>query len=65
MKTYFKFVEYAYLLIGLFFIEELIRTWGKDDNKNFLFGVFAIICILMYFFRRWWRKKMKREKLNQ
>lgn len=57
MKKLFKFFEYAYLVIGLFFVEELIRTWSDDGTHTILLAVFAVLAFFMFFFRRWFRNK--------
>ncbi len=58
MKTYHKIIEYAYLFIAVFLIEETIRTWG-DNNKTFLYIALALMAIAMFLFRRWFRSKTK------
>lgn len=65
MKYYFKFIEYAYLIIAVFFIEETIRTWGDSQSQTFLFGALGLMAIFMFFFKRWFRKKTERENSNR
>lgn len=60
MKKYHKFIEYAYLFIALFLIEETIRTWG-DNSKTFMYIAMAIMALAMFFFRRWFRNKAERK----
>lgn len=64
MRYYIKFIEYAYLIVAVFFIEETIRTWG-DNSKTFLYGALTIMAVFMYFFKRWFRKKTERENLDR
>lgn len=61
MKTYFKITQYAYLLIALFLVEETFRTWGENKSRTFLYIALAIMAVFMFFFKKWFRKKMERE----
>lgn len=61
MKTYHKVLEYAYLFVAVFLIEETIRTWG-DNNKTFLYLALALMAIAMFLFRRWFRNKTEKKK---
>jgi len=65
MNNMLKFVEYAYLIIGLFLTEEAVRTWGDENSKSYLYLVLAALALFMFFFRRWYRKKAERENRNQ
>ncbi len=58
MIKLFKIIEYGFLIIALFLLEETIRTWG-DTSKTFLYVVFIILAVFMYFFNRWYRKRLE------
>lgn len=60
MKRYYKFIEYAYLAVAVFLIVETVRNW-EDNSRSFLFLAMAVMALGMYFFKRWFRKKMERE----
>lgn len=60
---FFKFVEYAYILVAAFFVEEAIRTWSVDSSRAYLYLFFAGIAVFMFFFKRNFRKRM--EQRNQ
>ncbi len=55
MKLY-KFFEYGYLLIALFFIVSGIMKFSTDSKKTTLYLFFGVIAIFMFFFKRWFRK---------
>lgn len=61
----FKFIEYAYLLVAAFFVEESIRTWSEDSGRAYLYLFMAAIAVFMFFFKRKFRKRMEREQRNQ
>ena len=63
MKTYNKYIEYAYLAVALFFTEETIRNWDGDET-SYLFIALAAMALFMFFFKRWFRKKLERENSN-
>jgi len=55
----YKFFEYFYLLIALFFSYEVIMHWNDDRSRAYLFLFFVAMAIFMFFFRRRFRKKME------
>lgn len=61
MRKFVKFFEYAYLLIALFFIVETFRNWADEESRSILYIILAVLALFMFFFKRWYRKKLKRE----
>lgn len=61
MKYYIKFIEYAYLVIGVLFAIEAFRKLGVDNSRSFLMIALGVMALLMFFFKRWFRKKIRRE----
>lgn len=59
MMRFFKYFEYAYLVIAAFFLFETIRIWNEERNRAYLFAAFVVVAIFMYFFKRRFRKKME------
>lgn len=63
MMKFSKFFEWAYLLVGVFFIFEAVREWGAEGGSSYLFLFLAAVAIFMFFFRRHFRHKYgNREK---
>lgn len=61
---FFKLIEYAYLVVAAFFVEESIRAWSSEDSSHaYLYVFFAAIAVFMFFFKRNFRKRM--EQRNQ
>lgn len=60
---YFRFFEYAYLVIAIFFAVEAFRIWGESRDRAYMFILFVAIAVFMFFFKRKFRKKM--EQRNQ
>jgi len=59
----FRFFEYAYLLMAVFFAYEAINNWNEFPNRAYLFIFFVVVSIFMFFFKRNFRKKM--DKRNE
>lgn len=63
MNKLWKFLQYGYLVVGAIFLVEGFIRWNGDREKAlFMFG-FSIFIILIFFFKRNFRKKI--EKRNQ
>jgi uncharacterized membrane protein (DUF2068 family) len=63
MMRFFKYFEYAYLVIAVFFAFESYRIWSVDRDRAYVFIFFVALAIFMYFFKRKFRKKI--EQRNQ
>jgi len=48
MAKYFKFFEYAYLVIAIVFIVETILKWNSEPQKAYIFLAFSALAIFMY-----------------
>ena len=62
MAKYFKFFEFAYLIIAIIFFVETFLTWKSDPNKAYIFLAFAVMAVFMYFFRKKYRKKFENQE---
>nr|WP_084426599.1 hypothetical protein [Aequorivita capsosiphonis] len=58
LNKIFRFFEYAYLIMAVFFAYEAINNWNEQPNKAYLFLFFVVVSIFMFFFKRNFRKKM-------
>ena len=63
MNTFWKYLQYGYLVIGLLFIEGGISDWNTSKQAAFIKFGFAIFIILIFFFKRHFRRKIA--KRNQ
>jgi|TARA_B110000285_G_scaffold218540_1_gene268096 hypothetical protein len=64
MNNIWKFLQYGYLIIATIFIVESIIQWKDNQNKALLMLGFSIFILLIFFFKRNFRKKIeKRNKL--
>jgi positive regulator of sigma E activity len=58
-----RYTEYLYLMVAFFSGYRLIELLGTESDERLLFGIFFVVSIGMFFFRRNYRKKFeKREK---
>lgn len=63
MMKFQKFFEFAYLVIAIISILEVIRSWGVQQERAYLFLMFAVVSVAMFFFRSYYRKRL--EKRNK
>jgi uncharacterized membrane protein len=66
MNTIWKFFQYGYLIVALVCIVETFDKWNVERQKAYLFLGASIFIILVFFFKRHFRKKIeKRNNLNK
>ena len=56
------FTEYLYLLVAIMAAYKIITTWGQPDQPLALMGVFLLVSVGMFFFRRNYRKKFEQRQ---
>lgn len=61
-STLFKIFEYVYLGIAFFLSVSAYFEWENNRNKAYLYLLMAAIAILLFFFRRTYRKRFERYK---
>ena len=54
-----RLFEYLYIVMAMMSVYVVITSWTADRNKAYLFIVFVIIAVLMFFFKRNFRKKIE------
>ena len=59
MNTLWKYLQYAYLIIAIIFLVEAILVWNEDREKAYLMLGFAVFITLVFFFKRYFRKKVQ------
>jgi len=58
--NYLKFTQYAYLIAGvLVAIESYNQYQAGNMNKAIIMGIFTLVAIFMFFFRRNFAKKFQ------
>ena len=60
MNKIWKFLQYGYFVIALIFLVEAILTWKEDQNKALFMLGFSIFILLIFFFKRNFRKKIEK-----
>lgn len=60
MNKIWKFLQYGYFVIALIFLIEAILTWKEDQNKALFMLGFSIFILLIFFFKRKFRKKIEK-----
>lgn len=60
MNKIWKFLQYGYLIIALIFLIEAIFEWKEDQIKALYMLGFSIFILLIFFFKRNFRKKIEK-----
>ena len=60
-----KFFQYGYLLIAIICLIEGIATFNANSSKSYFLIGFAIFITLVFFFKRFFRKKIEERNQNQ
>lgn len=61
-QTIYKIFEYGYLVIAAFFLYQTVASWTVEPQRAYLYALFVIVALLMYFFKRKFRKKFESRK---
>jgi len=66
MTKTLRVFEIVWLVITALSVLETIRLWNSEDQtQRYIFIGFAIVGILMYFFRRNMRIKMEKREMDK
>ena len=66
LSKVYRFFEYAYLIIAVFFTYEAINNWEANRERAYLFLFFCGCCYLYVFFQKKFQKENGRtfQKIN-
>jgi positive regulator of sigma E activity len=64
MIRFWKYFEYAYLVIAIIFIVETFLRWNLEREKAYFFLGFSILAVIVYFFKKRFRKKFEARTKN-
>ena len=59
MNRLWKFLQYGYLIVAIVFLIEAVLGWNDDREKAYLMLGFSIFITLVFFFKRFFRKKIE------
>lgn len=66
MNKIWRFFQYGYLLIAIFFVIDAISNISTDNSRAIFSFICAVFIILVFFFKRHFRKKVEeRNKQNK
>lgn len=60
MNTLWKYIQYGYLIVGIIFFIEGFLKWNIDKEQAFFMFGFGTFIILIFFFKRYFRRKVER-----
>ena len=55
----YRLFEYAYIVMAVFSAYIVIDNWEVNRGRSYLFALFGIVAVLMFFFKRKFRKKIE------
>jgi FtsH-binding integral membrane protein len=56
----YQLFEYAYLVMAGLSIYAVYSYWGEERGRAYMFIFFAIVAVLMFFFKRRFRKMVEK-----
>lgn len=59
MNTLWKYLQYGYLIIAIIFLIEAILGWNEEGGKSYFMLGFSVFITLVFFFKRYFRKKVQ------
>lgn len=62
MNRIWKFFQYGYLMVAFICLVETVVNWNTNRGRAYFFLGFAIFIILVFFFKRHFRKKFEDRK---
>ncbi len=65
MNKFWSIIQYGYLIVGVVFIGEGVSKWNSDRQGALIMFGFAIFIILIFFFKRKFRKKIEARNSNK
>ncbi|MGJ8746044.1 hypothetical protein [Polaribacter sp.] len=65
MNKIWKFFQYGYLIIAIICLVEAIIRWNTDRNRAYIFLGFSIFITLVFFLKRYFRKKVEKRNSQQ
>lgn len=60
-----RLFEYLYIVMAVMSIYVVVTSWGVDRNRAYLFIVFTVVAVLMFFFKRNFRKKLAKHNKQE
>ena len=59
MQKLWKIFEYGYLIIAVVFLIDAVLNWNENRERAYLLFLFSVVAIVIYFFRKRFRKKVE------
>jgi hypothetical protein len=60
MNRIWKFFQYGYLIIAIICLVEGLLRWSTDRNRAYLFLGFAVFIVIIFLFKRHFRKNVEK-----
>ena len=64
MTKIFRFFAVAYLFVAVFFFHQAFIEWNQEGGRSYVYLFFAILAVLMFFFKRNFRKRYDSNNKN-
>lgn len=60
MNKIWRYTQYGYLVVAVVLLIDAITRWSTDRNQAYFSIAFAIFMLLIFLFKRNFRKKIER-----
>ncbi len=61
----YKVFEYMYIVMAVFSLYLVVTNWEVNRDRAYLFGIFGIVAVFMYLFKRRFRKNLEKRNHDQ
>ena len=65
MNKFWSIIQYGYLIVGIVFFGEGVSKWNSSKQEAFIMFGFSIFIILIFFFKRKFRRKIEERNNNR
>ncbi|AUC16055.1 hypothetical protein BTO06_13205 [Tenacibaculum sp. SZ-18] len=60
MNKIWKYTQYGYIAVAVVLLIDAVTRWSSDRNQAYLSIAFAVFMLLIFLFKRNFRKKIER-----
>ncbi len=61
MNKLWKYTQYGYIVVAIVLLIDAITRWSTDRNQAYFSIVFAVFITAIFFFKRWFRRKIEKK----
>ena len=65
MSKFFRYFEYAYIVFAVIFFITGIMEYSVTPNRSYMLFAMGIVAVLMFFFKRRFRRRFEERNKNK